>query len=337
MFDPLQHWQPVAMSRELRRKPVHRVLAGRDIVVFRTTTGIPAALDGRCPHRGMLLSEGKICDDRIQCPYHGWRFAANGRGQNLSAPDAELRTVAYETLERYGLIWIKNAQPKLELPFVIPEGYRLFASLWDSVPVPLQLLLDNFTEIEHTGGVHWLFGYPQERMAEVHFETAIENGAVHCRSAGPQKRMLPGAAAFLGVRPNDNFVIDWITRDSPLHVCYRMHWEKPNSHVVRKTRLFEVAFFGEATPDSSWVSAMYFSDLALLKFPLLGLPMRKTLQRIVRAEYKRDRQLLVAMKGRPDTPNQYRWSRFDSGLIAQRKLFAQKSEQSQPRSKSAMK
>jgi vanillate O-demethylase monooxygenase subunit len=269
----------------------------------------------------MFLDEGRVCGDRIECPYHGWRFDADGHGQNNSLPDLELRTTAYDVSERYGLIWIKHAGADVDLPFAIPEGYRWFTSFWDSMPVPLQLVVDNFTDVEHTGVVHWVFGYPQKRMADVRFEVHIEEGAVHCRSEGPQKALLPGASVFLGIKKNDRFIVDWTTRGSPLHACYRMYWEKPDSGAACKTQLIEVAYFGEAASGHSWISGIYFSDLALLNAPVVGLALRKTLQHIIRIEYERDRRLLVRLKGTSDIPSQYRWSRFDTGLVAQRKLF----------------
>jgi phenylpropionate dioxygenase-like ring-hydroxylating dioxygenase large terminal subunit len=49
----LDHWHPVLFSRDLGAKPVGVKLAGRDIALFRTKAGTPAALDDVCPHRRM--------------------------------------------------------------------------------------------------------------------------------------------------------------------------------------------------------------------------------------------------------------------------------------------
>jgi nitrite reductase/ring-hydroxylating ferredoxin subunit len=38
---------------------------------------IPSA--DRCPHRGARLSLDRVREGRLECPYHGWRFAAEGR------------------------------------------------------------------------------------------------------------------------------------------------------------------------------------------------------------------------------------------------------------------
>ena len=73
----LDHWHPVLLSRELRAKPVGVTVCGRKLVVWRTRDGV-AALDDACPHRGMPLHRGHLEDDRVVCPYHGWRFGADG-------------------------------------------------------------------------------------------------------------------------------------------------------------------------------------------------------------------------------------------------------------------
>ncbi len=46
---------------------------GKELVLFRTDDGI-ACLEDSCPHRGAALSEGKVRDGEIICPWHGWRF-----------------------------------------------------------------------------------------------------------------------------------------------------------------------------------------------------------------------------------------------------------------------
>ena len=61
-----------------------------------------------CPHLGAHFGfGGSVVDDRLACPFHGWRF--NGDGENTLIPYADrtnkkacLRT--YPTVERNGLI-----------------------------------------------------------------------------------------------------------------------------------------------------------------------------------------------------------------------------------------
>lgn len=70
-------WQMAALSREVGTKPLPRTVAGVSIVLFRTSVGVSALID-RCPHRNYPLSEGRLVEGSLQCPYHGWRFGPDG-------------------------------------------------------------------------------------------------------------------------------------------------------------------------------------------------------------------------------------------------------------------
>jgi methylamine---glutamate N-methyltransferase subunit C len=48
-------------------------IGGVDIVLVRRGDDV-SALDGRCPHRGALLGDGRVEGDLIVCGVHGWRF-----------------------------------------------------------------------------------------------------------------------------------------------------------------------------------------------------------------------------------------------------------------------
>ena len=72
-----QSWQLVALSREVKAKPLARVLAKTPIVLFRAG-GRAVAFEDRCPHRNYPLSLGRVEGQTLQCAYHGWRFNADG-------------------------------------------------------------------------------------------------------------------------------------------------------------------------------------------------------------------------------------------------------------------
>ena len=72
------NWYIAAEARELRRKPIGLELYGEKIVLFRDERGEPAALEDRCAHRNLELSQGKAIDGCIECQYHGWRYDGAG-------------------------------------------------------------------------------------------------------------------------------------------------------------------------------------------------------------------------------------------------------------------
>lgn len=106
-----------------------KILLGEPIVFARGKDGKAFALRDICPHRGVPLSGGRMYnagevldggalqETQLECPYHGWRFNGAGRCSAIpaladsSGVDLEkIRTRAYPTVERQGIIWIYMPQ-----------------------------------------------------------------------------------------------------------------------------------------------------------------------------------------------------------------------------------
>ena len=114
-------WYLFCRSSELKGRPVSKAMLGRTIVAFRTAHGELSVLDGRCAHLGADLGCGSIAGDRLQCPYHGWQYAADGHcvkaGDGGDVPDFA-RQVRYPAVERHGFVFFYyGGQPAFELPF----------------------------------------------------------------------------------------------------------------------------------------------------------------------------------------------------------------------------
>jgi phenylpropionate dioxygenase-like ring-hydroxylating dioxygenase large terminal subunit len=82
------YWQPVALVDEfdarldprMAQRPVKRVrVLGQDCVLFRDGQGRYGLLDRACPHRGADLAFGRHEPEGLRCPFHGWKFAVDGR------------------------------------------------------------------------------------------------------------------------------------------------------------------------------------------------------------------------------------------------------------------
>jgi len=81
-----RYWHPVAASCELKPGVVLPVrLLCEDLALFRTSSGKLGLIDQRCTHRGTSLLLGRVDDDGIACPYHGWRFGTDGRCLQMPA------------------------------------------------------------------------------------------------------------------------------------------------------------------------------------------------------------------------------------------------------------
>src|SRR5579863_8661994 len=78
-------WYFAGMAGDFRvNRLVRRELLGEPVMLGRAPSGQKMALRDICPHRAAPLSAGRFrreADGResVECPYHGWRWGADGR------------------------------------------------------------------------------------------------------------------------------------------------------------------------------------------------------------------------------------------------------------------
>lgn len=125
-------WQPVFVSAELKvAHPVPLKILGEDFAMYRGEDNVVRVLDALCPHRGLVLSVGKVEGNRIRCRYHGWSFGPTG--QCVEQPfepksfASKVRVRSYPVEEYFGLIWVyfgPDPAPALpRWPTLEPYGY----------------------------------------------------------------------------------------------------------------------------------------------------------------------------------------------------------------------
>lgn len=159
-----EHWYPLAFTHSLKRNRVHRQVAlGIPIVIWRTDDGNCKAFVDICPHRQAQLSLGKANSQGLTCPYHGWRFDANGRCNHIpiAPPDRMPReTVSLTSIplvEHAGIFWGWMGQGK---PAAQPKFFELDGSGWRFTrathlfPFDLDDVIENFMDFAHTAVVH---------------------------------------------------------------------------------------------------------------------------------------------------------------------------------------
>lgn len=129
----LNYWYAVARSTDVQEQPVRVGLWQQNIVLYRTNGKI-CALEDRCPHRQVKLSDGRVIGDRLECAYHGWQFNQEGRcvmvpslSSHQKLPACSIRR--YPVRERDGFIWIFPGDEAALLetiePLAIPEWDHL--------------------------------------------------------------------------------------------------------------------------------------------------------------------------------------------------------------------
>lgn len=197
-------WFALAWGAEL---PVGAVVPrrafGRDVVLWRDTQGVAHVHDAYCPHLGAHLGHGGTVQGcEVVCPFHGWRFDADGRNTDIpysSRTNAKARLGSYPAIERNGLVmaWYHptGAPPSWEIPTVAElEATQLefsepFTRFFE-IGAPWQELAENgvdsahFRFVHHTAEVPILESYdtdgPRSRMRSKQF-FATPRGATEGR------------------------------------------------------------------------------------------------------------------------------------------------------------
>jgi phenylpropionate dioxygenase-like ring-hydroxylating dioxygenase large terminal subunit len=156
-------WYVAAMSDEVGRTPMSRVLLNEPVVMYRKEDGTAVALEDRCCHRRAPLSKGKVVGDDLQCGYHGFTFAASGAcvaipGQERVPASVSVR--GYTLVERYGFLWIWMGEAMKADPATIPDFKENVDAGWHPTRVVLpirahyQLVVENLLDLSHVAFVH---------------------------------------------------------------------------------------------------------------------------------------------------------------------------------------
>ena len=111
---PREAWYCVRSAGLLPQGAMEAVtLLGEQIVIGRRRDLRLFALRDRCPHRGAPLSEGSFDGSAVTCPFHGWRFGADGRCRAMPTlvdddptDPTTVRVASFPISESDGNIWV---------------------------------------------------------------------------------------------------------------------------------------------------------------------------------------------------------------------------------------
>lgn len=188
-------WYLLCRSSELKRKPKRLEFAGLALVAFRDEQGQVGVLLDRCAHRGVPLSQGRVCGKLVECPYHGWQYDREGNVAHIPAlGDCSTAVIhqsipSYFTHEQEGFIWIWQA-PKLataETATQPPQPPPVFSHFntagWTSFVMQtrftgtVESCLENFLDCPHATFVHrYWFRAPTRTPIKALVRT-LEDGA----------------------------------------------------------------------------------------------------------------------------------------------------------------
>ncbi len=194
-------WHPVARLDQIPADaPLAVRLLGVDLVLWRDAAGGVQALLDRCPHRGTRLSLGRVVEGHVECPYHGWQFAAGGRCVRIPAapgfePPAGHAAESFAARAVDGMAWVRlgpasdDAAIGPGLAQTADAGLRTLLCGPYDVATSAPRIVENFLDMAHFGFVHehWLGDRAHTALADYAIEATPRGfAAVGCRAWQPQ-------------------------------------------------------------------------------------------------------------------------------------------------------
>ncbi|MGI9480418.1 MAG: Rieske 2Fe-2S domain-containing protein [Hyphomicrobiaceae bacterium] len=161
---PRNMWWVAAMADEVTDKPLAKWLLELPIVLFRLQDGTPVALDDRCPHRWAPLSDGRVVDDQIVCPYHGMAFGKDGACTHVPTQGtipSTARVQSYPLVESGAFIWIwmgdkeeiENSPPPVDMSYTTNPDWSVVTGYYE-VATNWVLIRENVLDLTHIAHLH---------------------------------------------------------------------------------------------------------------------------------------------------------------------------------------
>jgi phenylpropionate dioxygenase-like ring-hydroxylating dioxygenase large terminal subunit len=174
-------WYHVAWSDEIAVGDVKPLsYFGEELVCYRDETGCIHVADAHCPHMGAHLAcGGTVQGEDIICPFHGWRWDADGRNVDIpysDRPRRQKRLRQWAAKEVSGLVFVwfhpEGSPPTWDVP--MPEVTPA-ADYFPAFPhgakcerrrMHPQYLVENTVDLAHLTYVHeWQGASKLERYA----------------------------------------------------------------------------------------------------------------------------------------------------------------------------
>ncbi|HTN89749.1 MAG TPA: Rieske 2Fe-2S domain-containing protein [Sorangium sp.] len=187
-------WYIIADASAVGKRPVAVERFGTRIVLFRDERGALVAARAACPHRGADLSLGRVVGGAIECPYHGFRYAGDGRcvaipceGRSRGAGEARagdaLALTRFEAREHRGFVWLWWGERPAELPPLpwfdgMPPDERHAHTTSVAWGVPFARAMEGMLDIHHVPFAHrpWV---PGVGALLDPYEVRVEGDVIH--------------------------------------------------------------------------------------------------------------------------------------------------------------
>ena len=159
---PHHAWYAAATTEEVGRTPLARRILGTPVVLYRAADGAAVALEDRCAHRPVPLSDGRVDGDDIVASYTGFRYAPDGScvgvPTQVQVPfGASVRSFPVRDDGSFVWVWAGDARlaalrPAPDTGWLRDPAWSTFGGAWET-KASIGLLLDNFADITHVAHV----------------------------------------------------------------------------------------------------------------------------------------------------------------------------------------
>lgn len=186
-------WYVILPSADLpkKSKPLAIKRFGLGLVLWRGNDNQIRIFLDRCPHRGAQLSLGKIVEDAIECPFHGFQFNVDGTcisapEFNKAIPGLQLQSfLAHESCNMVWMYWGEELQP-FDYP-VLEATHNSFSGYYSSIDKiwhsHITYCIENQLDYTHLRFVHHntigrgfkMPADPQENISQNEITVCLEN------------------------------------------------------------------------------------------------------------------------------------------------------------------
>ncbi|MET8725591.1 Rieske 2Fe-2S domain-containing protein [Streptomyces parvus] len=154
-------WSALAFSHEMRPRTVlTRPLAGRDVVLYRTSAGALRAVHPYCPHLGAHLGLAKIEGENLTCPFHFFSFGPDGAcvrtGYGTPPPRTQLTRLPVQEVNGGVFVWRHHdgRAPDWSVPQWHQIGHRPARTAAWELAGNVQEVIENSVDLGHFATLH---------------------------------------------------------------------------------------------------------------------------------------------------------------------------------------
>ena len=176
-------YYPVAFEKDIVTKPRAVQLQQKEYVLWKTKNGI-SVLPNRCSHRGAKLSEGRVVQSKLECPYHGWQFNSTGICSKIPQINSEQKIPSACHLNpisldiKDGIVWLSETSDtfKYSTPNKYSDNPDYFVSdYYLKAPYSYYLQIENLLDPAHLHFVHDGFQGNRAKASEIYLNDFWEN------------------------------------------------------------------------------------------------------------------------------------------------------------------